>query len=106
MISSVIAKFDCDERTRQQAIRQIAAQPALEVGELIDERNLPCTIETSSCEETEQITRWMLALDGVAIVDVVFVHFEKDDRESDVPSLRNRRNVPNPGSDTDSLTTR
>lgn len=79
MISSVIVIFDCTPKLREQSISRIAAHPALEVGKLVDDQKLPVTIDANDNQASETITRWMTSLDGVANVDVVYVHFESDD---------------------------
>jgi len=98
MISSVIAKLNPEDPAKQQALDQIASHPALEVGELVDGRSLPITIESQGNDETEEITRWLMALESVEFVDVVYVHFEDDD-------LTNRRTrkkrIDNLGADSD-----
>lgn len=79
MISSVIAKLNCASEKCLQLIDELAAHPAIEVGDIVGGHSLPATIDASGNRETEEITRWMLGLDGVAFVDVVCVHFEEDD---------------------------
>lgn len=79
MISSVIAKFDCAPDECLQLVRQLSMHPAIEVGELVNHQQLPVTIDASGNRETEEITRWISKLEGVALVDVVYVHFEEDD---------------------------
>ena len=92
MISSVIAKFNCDEQVRQQAMKQIARHSALGMGELIEGRNLPITIEAVGNQETEEITRWIMSLDGVDFVDVVYVCFEDEDINLPVAKKRKTEN--------------
>lgn len=82
MISSVIAKLNCDEQTRREVIQRISRHSSLEVGELIEETSLPISIESSGNQETEELTRWIMSLEGVDFVDVVYVHFEDDDLNS------------------------
>lgn len=79
MISSVIAKLNCDTKECMQLTEKLSAHPALEVGEIVGGHSLPITIDTSGNQETEAITRWMLQQDGISFVDVVFVHFEEED---------------------------
>ncbi len=79
MISSVIAKLNCDRVAAQRVIEEITSHPELSVGELIDGRMLPITIDSHDNVEMETTTRWILAVDGVIFVDVVFVHFEEGD---------------------------
>lgn len=78
MISSVIAKLVQVEGMLGTTVQEIADHPGLEVGEIIENRLLPITIDAPSREETESTTRWLQALDGVEMVDVVFVHFEDE----------------------------
>ena len=76
MISSVIAKLTRDETKLGTTVQEIENHPHLQVGELIENRLLPITIEASNREETETTTRWLQSRSGVEMVDVVFVHFE------------------------------
>lgn len=76
MISSVIAKLTQAEPTLGTTVQEIASHPHLEVGELIEKRLLPVTIDAPDHEEMESTTRWLQSLEGVEFVDVVFVHFE------------------------------
>ena len=79
MISSVIATLAGEAETKTRTISTIMDNPLLEVGELIDGYSLPVTIDSSGREESEEITKWLLAIEGVADVNVVFVHFEQTD---------------------------
>lgn len=78
MISSVIAKLVQVESMLGTTVEEIARHPNLEVGDLIDSRMLPITIDAPSREETEATTRWLQSRAGVDMIDVVFVHFEDD----------------------------
>ena len=76
MISSVIAKLDPTFADIAQTFEFISQRPGVEMGEVVDERSLPMTIESATSAETEETTRWLQELDGIEFVDVVFVHFE------------------------------
>ena len=76
MISSVIAKLAQGKTDLETTVNEIAAHPHLDVGELIDNRMLPVTIDAAGNQETEAMTRWLQSREGVEFVDVVFVHFE------------------------------
>ena len=95
MISSVIAKLNCDESTLRSNMGQIAAHPALDIGELVEGRSLPITIESGGNQETEQITRWIMSLPGVDFVDVVFVHFETGDAKQMIRRSRSAEKTEN-----------
>ena len=77
MISSVIAKLNRQSPSLSQTIHQIAQRSGLEIGELVDHRLLPLTIDLPGNVETENTTRWLQSLPDVEFVDVVFVHFEE-----------------------------
>ena len=53
----------------------------LDVGELLDSRLLPITIEATNHEKTEVATRWIQELTGVAQVDVTIVSWESEHPE-------------------------
>lgn len=76
MISSVIVKLTSNRCDVEQTIKEIAAHPGIEAGNLIDSRLLPITIDAASKEEMEQTTRWLENLENTDFVDVVFIHFE------------------------------
>lgn len=78
MISSVIAKLTQVETTQATTRLEIAEHPHLEVGELIENRLLPITIDAPNRQEMESTTRWLQSRVGVEFVDVVFVHFEDE----------------------------
>jgi len=86
MISSVIATLIGDPGPVAQALDKIGSHPAFEVGELIEGRRVPITIETNSSDAMEQATDWLLSQDGVEFVDVVFVHFGEVEEASQIVS--------------------
>lgn len=77
MISSVVARFTAQADV-DRTIDAIVTRDGFEVGELIDGRLLPITIEASNNEDTEIATRWIQELPGVAQVDVTFVSWESE----------------------------
>jgi nitrate reductase NapAB chaperone NapD len=79
MISSVIAKLDCNPEAAQHVVTTIQQREGLETGAIVDGRLLPITIESNGNRETEELTRWISSLDNVAFVDVIYVHFEDTD---------------------------
>ena len=85
MIASVIAKLVGEKDVRDQAVSDIASHPAMESGQLTEDRLLPVTIDTASEGEMQTVTRWLQSLDGVGFVDVVYVHFENADQPSGNP---------------------
>ena len=82
VISSVIATFDCDLETLVRTRHQIDRHAALEPGEPVDGRKLPIVMEAADHRELEETTRWLNSLDGIAFVDVVFVHLESDEHSN------------------------
>ena len=79
MISSVIARLGSNSTNVESLINEITSRGGLEVGELIDGRLLPITIDASNGQDMEATTRWLQELNGIDFVDVVFVHFEEED---------------------------
>lgn len=79
MISSVIAKLNTEFGSLEKTLEEISSHPDMETGALVDDRLLPVTIESNGRNEMEELTRWLQSREGIAHVDVVFVHFEEDD---------------------------
>lgn len=77
MISSLIARLNLNARPLASTIAEIESKPGVEIGDLIDNRLLPVTLEASSSQEMEEATRWIQGLAGVDFVDVVYVHFDE-----------------------------
>lgn len=75
MISSVIARFSSHADV-EAAIHTISMRDGVAVGQLVDGRLLPITIESAGHEQAEVATRWIQDLPGVAQVDVTFVSWE------------------------------
>lgn len=90
MIVSVIARFECDNDTQQRALAEIESHPAMETGQLVDNRLLPITIDSDSNESIEELTRWITTVGGVSFVDVVFVHGEESDSITNAPKPKRR----------------
>lgn len=80
MISGVVATLNCEAADCRPLVAQISQHSCLEVGELVDNRKLPVTIESTGRKETEELTRWLMSIPGVAFVDVIYVHFDDDDQ--------------------------
>ena len=76
MIASVIAHLELAESTFDNAINSIAGNRQIEIGELIDGRLLPMTIEAESGKELDDIHQWLRSIREVEFVDVVFVQFD------------------------------
>ncbi|MFT5303488.1 MAG: nitrate reductase NapAB chaperone NapD [Mariniblastus sp.] len=77
MISSLIARLNVDARPLAATISEIESQPGIEIGELVDNRLLPVTLESPGSHEMENTTRLIQSLTGVDFVDVVYVHFDE-----------------------------
>ncbi len=80
MISSVIVRLSATLSADlfTNIVESINRRSGMDVGELIDDRLLPLTIESTTNQEMEDTTRWLQSLKGVEIVDVVFVCFEQN----------------------------
>ena len=79
MISSVIARLSANVGSLASTMSQLTAHPLLEVGDLVDNRLLPITIDASTRFQMEDTTRWIQSLKNVEFVDVVLVHFEGEE---------------------------
>lgn len=60
---------------RAEAVTQLRARPELTLGEVRD-RWLPAALETRDDAGSRAVHDWLMALPGVAFVDVVSVNFE------------------------------
>ena len=79
MISGLIARLDGTQHNIAELFSTLVEHPAIEIGELIEGRKLPLTIDAVGKDQTEEITRWVQSQPGIAFVDVVYVHFEDTD---------------------------
>lgn len=77
MISSVIANLASEQTLANEAILEIKSRRGFEVGQLIDGKKLPVTIELPNNNDLEEATQWMQSLEGVEFVDVAFVYLEE-----------------------------
>ncbi len=77
MIASVIAHLTVNESTFEKALGSIRENYHVEIGELIDGRLLPMTIEANTADELDDFHRRLCTLKEVEFVDVVFVQFDE-----------------------------
>lgn len=78
MIASVIAVLE-PSISLEEMLREIAQVPNIEVGKTVfGARRVPITIDSPSPNALESTTELLKRCRGVALVDVVFVHFEED----------------------------
>lgn len=84
MIASVVAHLDLSESTLAEALQSFDGNPHIELGQLIDGRLLPMTIEANSGEELDEIHHRLCSLNAVDFIDVVYVHLE-DTTSTPVP---------------------
>ena len=75
MTAGVVATLDMAVPGFEQSISAIESRSDVEMGQAICSR-LPLTIEASDAQGLELITNWLLNLNGIVHVDVVFVHYE------------------------------
>jgi hypothetical protein len=73
MISGLVATLTTDIELAQQALHTIGQHPALELGPQEGCR-LPLVLETTTPDESNHLSDWLVELPGVEHVDVVFVH--------------------------------
>jgi nitrate reductase NapAB chaperone NapD len=79
MIASVVATLEGSEDDLQRSIGEISKISCVEIGiSGSNPRRVPITIDSSDPDALEETTRRLQACCGVAFVDVVFVHFEKE----------------------------
>ena len=73
--SGLIITLQPEPATQAVAVARLRTRPELTLGEL-SQRWLPAALETCDGAEFREIHDWLMALPGVAFVDVVSVNFE------------------------------
>lgn len=73
--SGLIITLQPGSATQADAVGRLRARPELTLGEVSD-RWLPVALETRDDAESREVYDWLMALPGVAFVDVVSVNFE------------------------------
>ena len=61
--------------TQADVVGRLRTRPELTLGE-VSARWLPAALETRDDDESREVHDWLMALPGVAFVDVVSVNFE------------------------------
>lgn len=74
-ISGLIITLQAEPATHGSVVARLRTRHELTLGELTD-RWLPAALETNDDAESREIHDWLMALPGVAFVDVVSVNFE------------------------------
>ncbi|MEQ2007798.1 MAG: hypothetical protein ABMA26_13460 [Limisphaerales bacterium] len=80
--SGLIITLQPDAVTQAGVVARLAMRTELTLGAVSD-RWLPAALETRDDAESREVHDWLLALPGVAFVDVVSVNFERGDERSD-----------------------
>ena len=79
MIASVVATLSPDAPPLPAIIEELNSISGVTVGDPApDSRRLPITIDSSAPRALQKITDQLQTSEGIAFVDVVFVHFEDD----------------------------
>ena len=73
--SGLIITLQPDPATQANVVARLRARPELTLGEL-SQRWRPAALETHDDDESREVHDWLMALPGVAFVDVVSVNFE------------------------------
>lgn len=79
-ISGLVITLTADRALADDAVRVIAEHEALEVSERVD-RWLPVSLEA---DDARPVHDWLESLEGVEMVDVVFVSTDADLTESQI----------------------
>ena len=80
MIASVVVTLEDDAERLPSTLTAIALRNEIEVGEFQSSaRRIPMLIEATSRSHMEDATDWLRSQEGIALVDVVYVHFEPSD---------------------------
>jgi len=75
LISGLIITLQPEPAVRAAAVARLRARPELTLGDLTD-RWLPAALEARDDAESRAVHDWLMAVPGVAFVDVVSVNFE------------------------------
>lgn len=75
LTSGLIITLQLEAATQAGTVARLRTRPGLTLGELTD-RWLPAALETRDDDESREVHDWLMALPGVAFVDVVSVNFE------------------------------
>jgi len=83
MIASVVATLEENAGRVPNIIKEISKLSGVEIGE-IDKaaRRVPITIDSPVADAIEETTRRLQECQGVAFVDVVFVHLENESEQT------------------------
>ena len=81
VVSGLVVTLHDDPVARADAMARIAAHPAISVATPKD-RWLPIAVDARDQRESRDIHDWLLALEGVAFVDVVSVSFASEEEET------------------------
>lgn len=76
MISGLIVRLRQEPIEAQAACDAIRCHREFQVGDRIGD-NLPAVLEAKDPAQSQDLTDWLLALPGIAHVDVVSVNFEE-----------------------------
>ena len=79
MIASVVATLVEPVGNLPDIIEHLAKLPGVEIGQICENaRRVPITIDLPDVISLENTTRCLQECSGVALVDVVFVHYEAE----------------------------
>jgi hypothetical protein len=73
-ISGLVITLSGDEALAGRALAAVTAEPRLMLGP-VDGRRLPAVLEAREAGEDREVFEWLRSLEGVALVDVVYVDF-------------------------------
>jgi hypothetical protein len=73
--SGLVITLQSEPAAQAAAVASLRTRHELTLGELTD-RWLPAALETRDDAESREVHDWLMALPGVAFVDVVSVNFE------------------------------
>lgn len=84
--SGLIITLQPEPAAQATVVARLRTRPELTLGEL-SQRWLPVALETRDDDESREVHDWLMALPGVAFVDVVSVNFESASTPSASASL-------------------
>lgn len=78
MIASLVVTLDPNSSFFDETIERISGYEGIQLGEVVDGKRLPITIESSNKHTMDATNQRILDLDAVISTEIVFVHFGDD----------------------------
>ena len=81
-VSGVVVYLERDPERARVALRGLAAEPTLDVGEASEPYRVPAVLEAATPRDSKETVRRLEVLAGVERVEVAFVAFDENETDS------------------------